>query len=183
MSGEYSAPVSNFTVTPLTFEGYRLPNEPGGYFHGERLYHDRIDKWDPQARSCRAVVPLNTKALFEGFAYVGSHSGDVRSGPMDLRKDREPSVPQAEVAYVYRPQSLGNFETAGTTLFIERLRRQGFQIESAPGIHGWGFATFDPGGAVFVIDFSKGPCSGSIRGTQDIGGSEEYVLRLRPGCK
>lgn len=133
--------------------------------------------------SCRPNHAINPKALFEGYTYVGSYFGDVRPSSGGIRNDKEPSIPEVEVAYVYRPQSLGNFEKAGTSLFVERLRRQGFQIDSAPGVGGGGFATFDPGGAVFVIDFSKGPCSGTIKGAQSSEGIEEYVLKLRRPCE
>lgn len=132
--------------------------------------------------SCKSPVRVDTQKLFAGFDYVGSYAGDPASTPADLNRGSQPAAPVAEIAYVYRPQELGNFHELGMSTFIDRLKKQGFEIQSAPGIHGGDFVSVDPTTVIFVIDFSKRDCSGSLTGKQRTNGSEEYILKLREGC-
>lgn len=132
--------------------------------------------------SCRSPVRVNTHRLFAGFDYVGSYAGDPSSIPADLNTGNEPAFPAADLAYVYRPRGVEDFRQLGTSKFVERLKEQGFHIQSAPGLHGSGFTSVDPKTTGFVIEFSKRNCGGSITGTQRTNGSEDYVLKMQEGC-
>jgi hypothetical protein len=132
--------------------------------------------------SCKSPVRVDSQRLFAGFDYAGSYAGDPSSIPADLQRDSPPAVPTAEINYVYRPRETGRFHELGMSTFVDRLKQQGFQIQSAPGINGGNFTPVDPTTILFVIDFYKRDCAGSLTGKQRTDGSEEYVLKLRDGC-
>lgn len=132
--------------------------------------------------SCKSAVRLDTQRLFAGFDYAGSYAGDTASTPADLNRTSQPATPAPDIDYVYRPKEMGNFQELGSSTFITRLKQQGFQIQSAPGINGGDFTAVDPTTILFVIDFSQRDCAGSVTGKQRTNGSEEYILKLRQGC-
>ena len=135
------------------------------------------------AGSCKSPTQLDSHRLFDGFTYRGSYQGDVQTTPAKLTSDREPTRPEAETVYVYTPPQNGSFSEYGTQIFPARLRQQGMEVISGPGVNGGDFFVADPTTTIFDITFRHGEsCRGSLVGKQKNNGVELYVLRLHAGC-
>jgi len=78
----YRLRITNYTFTPLKFEGHRWPE---GTMDGAITYHDRLEKWDQQSSSWRTIFDhghsakdVNTeKALWFGQSIYPSGSYEV----------------------------------------------------------------------------------------------------------
>lgn len=132
--------------------------------------------------ACRAAPPLDAAQLFADFVYRGSYVGVISDLPEQLTAGPAPSRYANDVIYVYEPQQAGRFTRLGRGVFPQRLRQQGWQIVSAPGVNDGNFFAADRNTFVFVILFERGDCSGSLAGQHKITGDELYLVRLRDGC-
>jgi hypothetical protein len=130
---------------------------------------------------CHSRAALDRRQLFEGFRYLG-RSTALDSTAATPQLGPEPSQPETEVAYFYEPQGSADFDRLGSQTLVERLRRQGFQITSAPGVNGGDFNQADSRTQMFVVGFQRGECSGSVTGTENTARRQRYILKLHTGC-
>ena len=130
--------------------------------------------------SCGRLEPrLDVAKLFDGFAYVGSYPSSplLRVPEAQLSHDgTPPTYAKNGQAFVYRKGRNETFGTLAQSVLPNRLKAQGFAVQTTPESNVTSYATFDDGEA-FTIVFRRGKCGGYLFGRRN-SADEKFVLQL-----